>query len=294
MGSRAFGVWMVIVLSSTAMAGEPALTGIFARDLVSRHLDTVTAQASVVVLSPNRQNPFLNGLYSLALPGAGQFQSERYTKAAIFFGAELAFIAYAIISDKNGDEKTAEFQKYAEAHWSAERYAQWINTYGSADYGPATTIDLNKVRQRDYSQINEWESASGPNKTGFSHQLPRFGDQQYYELIGKYYQFKFGWDSYPKDVNGVPQSDGRDYFNNFSADKQIKNYAAERGKANDYYYAASFALSALVINHAVSAIDAFFSTMSYNKEVSAAVLITPVDGLEGKRLLSQVKISVGL
>jgi hypothetical protein len=294
MGFRSSCMWLLIGVSSFAAAGEPMMTGNFRRDIVNFQSDTVTAQTSVVVLSPNRKDPFLNGLYSLVLPGAGQFNSERYTKAAIFFGAELAFIVYALISEKNGDDKTAEFQKYAEAHWSPERYARWINAYGVADYGPAATININKVRQNDFSEINAWESAPGPSKTGFSHQLPKFGDQQYYELIGKYYQFKFGWDTYPVDVNGVPQSDSRDYFNNFSADKQIKNYAAERGKANDYYYAASFALSALVINHALSAIDGYLSTKSYNREVSASLMITPAEGMEGKRLMSQVKISVGL
>lgn len=282
-----------ITAGTLAVAGEPMITGNFRRDVVNFQSDTVTAQSSVIVLSPDHKDPFLNGLYSLVLPGAGQYSSERYTKAAIFLGAELAFIAYALISEKNGDDKTAEFQKYAEAHWSPERYARWINAYGVADYGPAATIDINKVRQNDFSEINAWESAPGPSKTGFSHQLPRFGDQQYYELIGKYYQFKFGWDTYPLDVNGVPQSDGRDYFNNFSADKQIKNYAAERGKANDYYYAASFALSALVINHALSAIDGYLSTKSYNWEVSASLMITPAEGMEGNRLLSQIKINVG-
>lgn len=284
---------MVFVVNFIATAGGPAVTGNFRRDVMIQQLDSITTQSSVIVVSPYHQNPFVNGFYSLVLPGAGQFQSERYTKAAIFLGAELAFIAYAVLSDKNGDKKTAEFQKYAEAHWSAERYAQWIRMYGVADYGPATSIDMDKVRQNDFAEINAWESASGPNKIGFSHQLPRYGDQQYYELIGKYYQFKFGWDAYPTDAKGIPQSDNRDYFNNFTADKQIKNYAAERGKANDYYYAASFALSALVINHALSAIDAFLSTKSFNQELSASLQLTPVDGMEGKRLMSQVKVSVG-
>jgi hypothetical protein len=292
MGVRTAAVFLIL-FSSVSAAGGSGLTGNFRLDVLNSQMDTVVAQSTVIVVSPNQENPFINGLFSLAVPGVGQFRTERYTKAAIFFGAELALIAYAVISNNKGDDITADFQKYAEAHWSPERYAKWINTYGSADYGPATTIDLNKVRQNDFSEINAWESAPGPSKTGFSHHLPRFGEQQYYELIGKYYQFKFGWDTYPMDANGVPLSDGRDYFNNFTADKQIKAYAAERGKANDYYYAVSFALSTLVINHALSAIDAYLSTKNYNNEIAASLNVVPVDGPEGKRLLSQVKVSVG-
>jgi hypothetical protein len=288
----------LFVFSASVIAGEPTATRSFGRDLQSMSFDTVTAQATVLVVQPEHQDKFMNGLFSLAVPGAGQYRTERYTKAAIFFGAEVALIAYAVISNANGDTKTEEFQKYAEAHWSAERYALWIMNHG-ADYQDLTktnspgnvTLDLNKVRQNDFSEINAWESA--PHSGGFSHSLPAFRHQQYYELIGKYYQFKFGWDTYP-NAGGIPASDGGDYFNNFAAEKQVKNYAAERGKANDYYYAASFAFSALLINHALSAVDAFFSTASYNNEVTAEMRVVPVDGVEGKRLLSQVKISVGL
>ncbi|NUN69843.1 MAG: hypothetical protein HUU02_09050 [Bacteroidetes bacterium] len=285
---------LLAAFAVTAHAGGPSMTGNFRRDVVQDlSQQTVTATSVVLVEPRERQDPFMNGLLSLAVPGIGQFRTENYTRAAVYFGAELALVVYAVISEQNGDEKTAEFQKYAEAHWSAERYARWINTYGSSDYGPVRTIDLNRVRNNDFSQINEWESAPASGKFGFSHTLPPFGDQQYYELIGKYYQFKFGWDTYPVDANGVPVSDGRDYFNNYTADAQIKAYAAERGKANDYYYAASFALSALVVNHAISAIDAFLATKNYNSTITADLNIAPVRSPEGERLYSQLTLSVG-
>lgn len=292
MASKVAAVCLFLI-SGIGFAGDRNPTGVFRIDVINFSPDTVTAEASVIVHDPRRQNPIMNGLYSLLLPGAGQYQTERYTKGAIFLGAEVAFIAFAIISDHNGDKKTEEFQQYAEAHWSPERYAKWINVHGAADYGPAATIDLNKVRQNDFSEINAWESAPSPNKIGFSHQLPRFREQQYYELIGKYHQFKFGWDTYP-DLNndGVPDSDGRNY--DAMIPQQLKDYAKERGIANDYYYAASFAASVLVINHFVSAIDAVLSTRSYNNDISASLQLTPVDGREGKRLMAGMKISVGL
>lgn len=294
MGFRNSAFVFLLAVCTSAQAGEPSVTGNFRLDVLKDLPQQSVTATSVVLVEPHeQQNPFTNALLSLAVPGVGQYRTDNYTRAAIYFGAELAFVVYAVISDKNGDEKTAEFQKYAEAHWSAERYARWINTYGSSDYGPVRTIDLNRVRANDYSQINEWESAPASGKFGFSHTLPPFGDQQYYELIGKYYQFKFGWDTFPVDANGVPVSDGRDYFNNYTAEKQIKDYAAERGKANDYYYAASFALSALLVNHAVSAIDAFLATKSYNSTVTADLKLSPIHSPEGERLYSQLSLSVG-
>ena len=282
---------------ASVFAGEKTITGNIEWDLKNIAQDTVVQQGVVPGYNEQHQNPFYNSLFSLVIPGTGQYHSERYTKAAIFLGAEVALIAYAFISENNGDKKTEEFQKYAEAHWSAERYARWIEAYGKADYGPTsitfTESDFAAIRNNhDYSKINAWEQ--GSHSEGFSHQLPRYKEQQYYELIGKYHQFKFGWDQYPDtDNNGIPDSDNKQYDNYFSAEAQVNAYAAERAKANDYYYAASFAASVIVINHVLSALDAYVSTKSFNNEVSATLGLKPVDSYEGKRLLSELKISIG-
>lgn len=294
MNGKFFAVLFFCVVN-VLFSGEKLLTGNFRVDLVNSAQDSVTKTETTLSNEYRNQNPFINGLYSLAIPGAGQFQTGRYTKAAIFFSAEVALIVYAIVSNNNGDKKTKEFQAYAEAHWDAERYARWIERYGKDQYGPTNVTfnddDFNAIRNRkDFSKINQWES--GLHTIGFSHQLPVYQSQQYYELIGKYHQYKFGWDTYPLDVNGVPVSDKGNYDDLLASEKQFKDYAVERGKANDYYYAASFAASALVINHVLSAVDAFFSTNSYNKEISATFQVTPVDGIEGKRLLSEVRVQI--
>lgn len=281
---------------ASVFAGEKKLTGNIEWDLKHAGQDTVIQSEIVPEDNEQHQNPFYNSLFSLVIPGTGQYHSERYTKAAIFFGAEVALIAYAILSDNNGNKKTEEFERYAEDHWSAEQYARWIEAHGKADYGPTsvtfTETDFAAIRNNhDFSKINEWEQ--GSHSEGFSHQLPKFREQQYYELIGKYRQFKFGWDQYPLDGQGIPVSDNKQYDNLLSADAQITNYATERARANDYYYAASFAVSVLVINHVISALDAYLSTKSFNKEISASLGMKPVDSYDGKRLLSELKISVG-
>ncbi|MEW5798997.1 MAG: hypothetical protein AB1728_08300 [Bacteroidota bacterium] len=290
-------IGILLLVFAFAYSGEKKITGNIEWDLKNVAQDSVVQQSVVPVYNEQHQNPFYNSLFSLVIPGTGQYHSERYTKAAIFFGAEVALIAYAFISENSGDKKTEEFQKYAEAHWSAERYARWIEAHGKADYGPTsvtfTESDFAAIRNNhDFSKINEWEQ--GMHSEGFSHQLPRFREQQYYELIGKYRQFKFGWDQYPDANNdGIPDSDGKQYDNLFTADDQITSYAAERARANDYYYAASFAASAIVINHVLSALDAYVSTKSFNNEVSATLGLKPVDSYEGKRLLSELRIRVG-
>lgn len=284
---------ILALLTAECFAGGTTPTGNAVWDFTNDYQDPNTRPLLSSASNPDRQNPFTNAVLSLAIPGAGQLRTERYTKSVIFFAVEAAMIAYALINDKKGADKTVEFQRYADAHWSALRYAQWINTHGVTDYGPAISFsqsDFDAITlYKDFSKINEWER--GLHRSGISHTLPAYGEQQYFELIGKYHQFKYGWDTYPQ-MNGIPISDGG--VVDALVPQQLKDYAAERGKANDYYYAASFAASALIINHVVSAVDAFISTKSYNQELSASLTMRPVNGREGTRLVSELTLHVGL
>ena len=273
---------VILFVPILACAGTRDLTGNARVDLLSISvLDTVPQLQTLMArneVDPGKlKSPALGGALSLLVPGAGEYYSERYVKAGIFFVVEVAAVTAAIVYNSKGDNKTAEFQSFAEAHWSAVRYAKWINAFAAADYttGPKTPIVESRVAAHDFSGINDWESGSHQSKIdaniqGFSHQLPNFGDQQYYELIGKYNQYKFGWDTYP-DANGdgIPDSDGGHY--NDLIPQEMKDYAVERGKANDYYYAAEVATALIVANHVISALDGIWSTASYNKAVTSEV-----------------------
>ena len=283
-----------VCFSVTALCGEKKLTGNLRLDLLAVSGDTVVNTSSYQISTEpvDIKNPFYGGLYSLVLPGAGQYEASRYTKAAIFFAVEAALVTYALVQQHNGNTKTQEFEKYADAHWSAVRYAEWINTYGVADYGPNITFtpqDLIAVQNSDFSKINSWEA--GEHKLGFTHLLPKYGEQQYYELIGKYNQYKFGWDTYIDANNdGIPDSDNGRYDELIPV--QMQNYAKERGKANDYYYAAGFAVGMIVINHVVSALDGYISTRSYNNEISSSVGMNIKEIGGEQKLFSELNLAV--
>lgn len=275
------------LLFTLLTAGEHRIvTGNLAWDLMQRQ-DSVVASSSVMH-QPLKVNPFMHGLYSMVLPGAGQWVNDQPTKAVVFLAAEVLCASYAVYANRQGDQKTAAFQKYADEHWSPVRYAQWINVYGVSDYGPAAVIDLAKVRNFDFNEINAWER--GTHTEGFSHALPKHGEQQYYELIGKYNQYKFGWDTYPQDVNGVPVSDGKRYDDMIP--QQLLNYAADRGKANDQYYASSFAVRMLLLNHLLSAIDAYFAGERINRTVSAGMNIRQVETEFGPAAHTELTLSL--
>jgi len=212
------------------------------------------------------KSPLLAGAFSLVVPGTGEFYSESYIKSGIFLAAEVASWIVYFSYTKKGDDQTAFFQNFADEHWSVVRYAEWIMKYRSQlnpDVNCTIYIDPNtnlKPWQRvNWDQLNACERAIGSRTdvpgSAFSHTLPPYGEQQYYELIGKYPQFNHGWDD--SDPNTAR------YYDNLSP--RFFYYSGERGKANDFYNIASTAVAIVVINHILSALDAAWSASNYNK-----------------------------
>ena len=207
--------------------------------------------------APSR-SPFLAGLFSIVVPGSGEIYTENYWRAGIFLAAEIIGWIYNIKYNNNGDNQTNLFQNYADTHWDAVRYAQWLNTYASTFKGgdKAVTIEINPNtslppwERVNWAQMNTTESVIPE----FSHRLPKHGDQQYYELIGKYQQYNHGWDD--SDPNTAV------YYTNLSPHFPL--YSAMRGKANEYYNTASTIAALLVVNHILSAIDAAWSAVQFN------------------------------
>ena len=115
----------------------------------------------------------------------------------------------------------------------------------------------------NWNELNRLERAIG---SGYSHSLAPFGDQQYYEMIGKYPQFSHGWeDSNPADTDYHILSP---YF---------KSYSVMRGDANDMYSVASTAVVFLYINHFLSALDAAWSVANYNSEIAMKMRIEQIN-----------------
>ncbi|MEJ2617466.1 MAG: hypothetical protein P8Z35_21110, partial [Ignavibacteriaceae bacterium] len=208
------------------------------RYLFSQNKDAEQIQAfSAKQFQPSetgKKSPLLGGLFSLVLPGAGEFYSESYLKAGIFFVVEAAVVTTAIIYNNKGNTKTDEFQNYADQHWSVVKYAQWMvdhkDILGLPDNLTYSDIIINTDpnlppwQQVDFKKLNYYESQVGSNGYGFTHQLPLHGEQQYYELIGKYHQYSPGWAQFSpgdSDPHDVPE--------------QMKLYSVMRGDANSYY-----------------------------------------------------------
>jgi hypothetical protein len=139
-----------------------------------------------VATSPKQRSPWLAAAFSLALPGAGEFYSENYVRGAIFFAIEVGSWAYYFTEYSKAIQAERNYIAFANQHYSAVSYATALNiVYGY-------NINLTRVANKDYSELNYYENlptTQVPNGNTFSHVMPGYGTESYYELIAKYETF---------------------------------------------------------------------------------------------------------
>lgn len=217
-------------------------------------------------MNSGKKKPLLAGIMSFGVPGAGQIYSENYLKAGIFAAVEAGAIVLAVIYDNKGDDQTKFFENYANNNWSAERYARWtINNLSqlNVNLDPSSYNIFDNNGKVIWSELNKLENDIGGY---YSHRLAPLGDQQYYEMIGKYSQFNVGWAEFGDE--NTPYVWGVDPLVD-----QFKYYSKERGKANDFYTVSKWAVIAVVSNHFISALDAAWSANKYNKKLNISLSI---------------------
>jgi hypothetical protein len=220
----------------------------------------------------DKKSVVLAGVLSGIIPGAGEVYiggTTNYIKAGAFALIEAVSIYYSISYNQRGDAQTNFFQNFADQNhrWSVVRYAQWINDNTN---GAKITINPNNAlpdwQRVDWASLNEAEVALGNSGTtagiGFTHKLPPHGEQQYYELIGKYPQYARGWDDY----NPPPISSDKSYTDYQTP--EFHSYAVMRGDANDLYKVSARGTAILYVNHVLSILDAIWSSVTFNKNIA--------------------------
>ncbi len=219
---------------------------------LSNKLVSGETRLRTLTLTDDKKSSALAGVLSAVVPGAGQFYAKSFVKSAVFFGIEAGlWVLYAVFQGK-GNDQTAFYQNYANTNWNVRQYAQWLVDQGFSGSGGINpnNPDLTSLRL----SINVCESQN------FSHTLPPYGDQQYYEVIGKYQNYVTGW----QEAIGQPITK-----NNYGTWKlnQVDYYMTERQQANTYYNAGTYSLIAVMANHVVSAIDAVLTVNSKNEKL---------------------------
>lgn len=242
------------ILSSKSFKGTVPLKSSML-NFTAVETDNFKAAEDNLQVKKKKKSVGLGVLLSALLPGAGEFYGENYLKAGIFFGIEvLAWATFAYFESK-GNTKQDEYIAYADKYWDVRTYARWLKNEGFDESSGINPDEPNRDVLREQIMVCE--------RANFSHTMPEYGSQQYYELIGKYQNFQAGW----TNLNHIPTKDPGPYNYQTYRDPVFTNYAAERQKANDFFDYAKIGPITAIVNHILSAADAAWVISSYNNKI---------------------------
>lgn len=196
-------------------------------------------------------------LQSLVIPGWGQWYYGSRIKPFLFVGLEAAgWLGWSHFHSQGKDFED-QYRAFADdpvTGWDFDKYANGLEVVYDIE---ADTIPY---RNPAYDPINNPEE---PEFLVFSHHiLPSdLGDKSntYYENLGKYDQFVFGWSDYP-EMQEVSDTTG---VSRLTAHRE--NYLGQRDDANRKFSKASTVLILTIGNHLLSAFEAAIGARRYNR-----------------------------
>ncbi len=252
--SIAGAVATTVFFCSLAIADPQLPVSRFDTDLAQLRLDnSIFAQkllqtptesgAAVNQSGAKRLSPGKAFAMSLVVPGLGQFYNGSKVKAAGFLALDVTAWVLHFKNRYDGNDLTDKFNAFADQYWAQTRYEEYLS--------------------KAYNGKTDDDSITA---TEVSHHLPDTKTQQYYEMIGKYDQFSWGWDDarlrdstidqfttmFPAVAGNIPYSAHR------------LEYEIMREDANKKFDASDKWLIVSLANHLISAFDALISAKRHN------------------------------
>lgn len=219
---------------------------------------------------------------SFLLPGLG----EAYVgskRGFLFAGIEIAAWWLYLTNTRKGEDMEADFHDFANLNWHFTdivdsqgddldfNYWKWIQ-FHLREVGYPDDIDPFEHSVVD-SLMEETVKKSKSSIFGHSvHNLPSKKTQQYYEMIGKYPQFVYGWEDIESLNPTIRQDEGTIKF-----DENIRNIKSQlRNEYEDMRYDSNQKLKAgqrgiyiMLFNRVFSAIDAARLAYHHNKKLDS-------------------------
>ena len=228
---------------------------------------------------------------SLLLPGLGEWYAGSKTRAVLFMGVD-AFAWYTYLTNTTkGNDLEIEFEQFANKYW---HYTDTANSAGDTlhyNYWGFLKSEYDMpgdVNPTDYERIAGIIEEAG----GGAHSLPSTKTQQYYEMIGKYDHFVYGWediiDNNPAlGANGVPTGN---YGENTAAIQSPRRdeYMSIRGDSNDRLKSAQRGVYLMMVNRVLSAIDAGRMAYRHNQTLDSDLSMIRVRMAQRQVLDNQV------
>lgn len=221
-------------------------------------------------------------LTSAAVPGSAQLANRSFLRAALYLAMEAATLTIHTTQNAKARTKEASYERYANGNWSVVKYAAWLVDYHDfheldnpyiedlrsivTGVNPAydisvdwKAIPIDLLRNVERNTLYVYMLSRGANS--FSHVMPDYGSQQYYELISKYYQYGPGWSDFNPTLFTLP-------WNGTAMTSQFYEGRDRAEIFNNHYRTAGNMLTLLIANHMISAFDAYFSVALKQSRVS--------------------------
>jgi hypothetical protein len=215
-------------------------------------------QAQIPQKIKSKSIPLGIGLSSV-LPGAGQWYAGNKGIAVLYTALEAVFIAGTVYFNHQGNLEVDAYEDFADLHWDVEG---WLNEY-DPNIDPNTHRSTVYVDNIAYSpeDIESYANMMSDIDNGYT-ELRIIRDFHFYENIGKYQQFKQGWDDW-YDGSEIPGDPLNGISGQYSDNQYI--YAGMRREANELLDFATYFGTAIFLNHFISAIDAGFRIKKHNE-----------------------------
>lgn len=239
---------------------------------------------------------------SMILPGSGQAANRNWFRAGLYTTLEVVSIYLIIDYRDRGIKGERHYEQFADNNWSVVQYAEWLIEYHdfhsiqnpfisqlrsllegvNASFDPAkewSQVNLNVLR--NVERNTPYMTTDQLNAFNFSHVLPAYGSQQYYELIAKYYQYQAGWRDYSSFHDQLGHTNGL-FSERFLIDRNglyaspffYTGVEMSRQFNSDFRRSRIFT-QLLILNHFISAFDAYFTLSLKQNRLQATSTVNP-------------------
>ena len=231
-------------------------------------------------------------LMSLLVPGLGQLSNkEPLWKPSLFFGTEILSVAGFIYANRKAEDIRVDYQNFANQNWSLQNWYNFTQLIGIEKFshnGKAITNSMFDA-MKDYTGTHhitihlkgavknalntEFLSSDSLGLLAvylgvseYSDLIGTVNDRHFYENIGKYDQFVGGWSDARTDWY-YEEKDVGDSIEIIIKTPKKQLYLDQRYDSNQWLSIAKFSVSAMMLNHVFSGLEAVWSKRKKSNKI---------------------------
>ncbi|CAN5230074.1 hypothetical protein BH23BAC3_BH23BAC3_10650 [soil metagenome] len=247
------------------------------------------------------ENPGFALLSSAILPGSGQMVNNNWIRGGLYAALELTSIYFIVEFRNRGNRGEQRYENFADQNWSVTQYAKWLvdyhdinglsnshlaelrNMVGGLEPAFDTSVDWQNINidiLRNVERGTPYITPDANQTSNFSHILPGYGSQQYYELIAKYFQYQAGWSDYYQHHQANDTNPFRIGRAGDKASPLFFEGATLAEQFNEDFRVSKNFTMVLIANHVISAFDSYFTFQLKQNRLQATTSAVPSSYLQ--------------